>query len=266
MAARTNSRGSAGALRHVTLALTCLLLSQAQLHAAGGTQAVVQKDQPITKENLIKSLKAGRDDPSKRVDTAVYIDQIRKNGVRFMVTPADERNIRQVGAYLGAADLNRLIRALNDGYSPASAMSGKIEQVKVINSEGGVNVFVQLTVTNFGPPKPARKYMLRVMHVTSARINFNGPADGLDQTFTVKEPGRADVVIRPEDSLIVKTSQSIRTGAAVTGWLRFFVPFIPGVKPQDQTTAESLWEPGIWFVVSFDSVAGEFYEEVFKVN
>lgn len=268
MAAQSRSQGMVRLMRCVALALTCLLLPQAQLHAAGSPPAVVQEDPSITKENLIKSLKAARDDPSRKVDTAVYIKQIRKYGVRFLVTPADERNIRRVGAFLGVPDLNKLIKALRDNHRPASAMSGKIEQVKVMNNPGGgVQVFVQLTVTNHGLPTVARMYALRIMHVTSARSDFNKTADELNEAFTVKEPGRAgEGIIRPEESLVLKTSQSIRTGASVTGWLRFFVPHVPQIKLEDQTTAESLREPGMWYVVSFVNLAGEFYEDIFKMN
>ncbi len=268
MPTRSRSRVPARLVRCVTLVLTCLLLPQAHAAAFGRTQEAAREEQPITKDKLMRSLRAGVQDPKSKIAAARFIELIRKYGVRFIVTPADERNIRREGVYLGASVLNKLIAALRSSYRPATSMSGRIEQVKVTgNPGGGVQVFVQLTVANEGPPSVARKYNLRIMHVTSARIDFNNTATDFGGPYTVNEPGTAgETVIKPEDSLALKTSQAIRTGASVTGWLRFFLPPLPQTEPEDQLKPEALREPGLWYVVSFVDVAGEVYETVFKMN
>jgi hypothetical protein len=266
-ASRHGSRGRASVSLRAALVLTCMLLSQAQLQAAGRAQAALQEDRPIPKEKLIKSLKDGGEDTSKRIVATKYVELIRKHGVRFMLTPADERDIRREGKYLGPADLNKIVDALRDSYRPATSMAGRIEQVKVApNPGGGIQVFVQLTVTNYGPPTVAQKYMLRIMHVTSARVNFNNAPVEMTEAFTVEPGSLGEVVIRPEDALTRKTRQAIRSGASVTGWLKFYLPPLPQVEPAEQPKPESLREAGVWYVVSFSDVKGDFYEDVFKVN
>lgn len=270
MATQSSSRRTVKSGRCVVLALTCLLLPQAQPHAFSATQAPesLQEDRPITKENLLLSLKAGGLDPRKRIPAARYIKLIRGHGVRFRITPVDERNIRKAGDYLSALDLDKMVAALRASYRPATFLSGRVEQVKVAaNPGGGIQVFLQLKIRNDGAPTVARKYALKIMHATSASIDFNGAPLRLSEPFMVPEDEKSgEVLIRPEDDLALKTSRAISTGKSVTGWLRFFLPLLPDMKPEAQLKPEFLRQPGIWYVVSFVDAAGEPYEEAFEVN
>jgi hypothetical protein len=194
-----------------------------------------------------------------------FLERIQKRGVKFRVTPADERDIRKAGEYLTVADFRTLVEALRlANYRPATPLSGTIEQVKVMsNPGGGTQVFIQLTVRNNGPQSIAESYTLRVMKANSAGLEFElngGKAADMQQPFPMTEDGKAgEVAIRPEDSLVQKTRQAIKKGQPVTGWLRFNLMKVP-LKP------ETLRQRGFWYVVSFVDVAGEPYEAVYEMN
>lgn len=286
MASQLRSQRSVKSIRYVALILTCLLLSQAQVPAVEGAQRrrsetrrgrtsqaprkrlnaqlPPQQTRPLTKDLLIDTLMIGRD-PAKRMTLEDFLERIQKRGVKFRVTPADERDIRKAGEYLTVADFRTLVEALRlANYRPATPLSGTIEQVKVMsNPGGGTQVFIQLTVRNNGPQSIAESYTLRVMKANSAGLEFElngGKAADMQQPFPMTEDGKAgEVAIRPEDSLVQKTRQAIKKGQPVTGWLRFNLMKVP-LKP------ETLRQRGFWYVVSFVDVAGEPYEAVYEMN
>src|SRR6266849_7322620 len=82
--------------------VVCLLL------LFGNDTGYAQVDEPISKDHLVKSLQY------HRVSAAEYVQLIRRHGVNFRLTSADEQQIRLAGSYLGKQGLEDLIGAVRD--------------------------------------------------------------------------------------------------------------------------------------------------------
>ena len=71
--------------------------------------AWAQEDKPITKANLLSSLRLGK---QQRKSAEVYVELIKQHGVDFRMTDEDEQEIRQAGVYLGTKGLTEVIAAV----------------------------------------------------------------------------------------------------------------------------------------------------------
>lgn len=101
------SRATQSAIRPKGLTcriVVCLLL------LIGNDTGYAQVDEPISKDNLVKSLQY------HRVSAAEYVQLIRRHGVNFRLTTADEQQIRVAGSYLGKQGLDDLLSAARDNY------------------------------------------------------------------------------------------------------------------------------------------------------
>jgi HEAT repeat protein len=104
------------------ICLAAVLAIMFTLHVATGyTQA--QDPQPITKKNLLRALTRGSKHPSQ-LPLRRLINLVEQNGVDFQMTPADEREVRTQGTYLGAEGLNDLIAAVHNNYRQPSVPLG----------------------------------------------------------------------------------------------------------------------------------------------
>jgi hypothetical protein len=74
-----------------------------------------QRQEPITKANLISSLKLGKADG---MTAERYVELINGAGVAFSLTAEDELRIRRVGRYLGKTGLDNLVTAIRNNYRP----------------------------------------------------------------------------------------------------------------------------------------------------
>lgn len=75
-----------------------------------------QREKPITRANLISSLRLGR---AEGMTAERYIELINAAGVGFSLTAKDEQTMRRVGKYLGEAGLDNLVAAIRKNYRPA---------------------------------------------------------------------------------------------------------------------------------------------------
>lgn len=238
-----------------TLILAGLVLFHPHLIVAGRAQPEVT----ITRERLLDSLRMDSENPGGSLGGQKYLKYIRRYGVIFRMTPADERQIRRVGAHLGVRYLDNLIAAVRDKYRPKTSLTGNIEQVLIRQeSDGRVQVFVRLVVKNGGHATVAQQYFVRITHATSTSFEVKCEAAEIDESFTLKQEGApAELVVQTKDDLIRKTRQAVSRGGEESGWLRFDLPEI------EQLTDDFLRQSGIWFVVSFADAGNRPYEAVF---
>lgn len=72
-----------------------------------------QAEKPITKANLLSSVRLGR---REKKTAARYIELIMRYGVDFLLTPNEEQTLRRSGGYLGKKGLDDLVVAVRDNY------------------------------------------------------------------------------------------------------------------------------------------------------
>jgi hypothetical protein len=88
-----------------------------------------QRNKPITKANLIASIKRNAaSKPRKRLPAQWYVQTISGDGVDFPLTPEDEKKIRSAGNYFGETEIDNLIAAVRSSYRP-NASPGAAGQV-----------------------------------------------------------------------------------------------------------------------------------------
>jgi hypothetical protein len=88
-----------------------------------------QRDKPITKANLIASIRQNASSKRRdRLTAARYVELIRRAGVAFSLTPEDEQEIRGAGDYFGETEIDNLIAAVRNNYRPNASPStaGKV--------------------------------------------------------------------------------------------------------------------------------------------
>jgi hypothetical protein len=138
------------------------------------------------------------------------------------------------------------------------SLSGKIEQLEVVSNPGSdTQVFILLSIENKGIPTGIHHYAIRIDHVTSKSFEYNGPLDEeIKGRYTLQQTeGRGATVIQPQDSIIGKTEEAIRTDRKVSGWLRLVLPAPEKVLSQS----------GSRYKVSFADASGNTYEAVYVV-
>lgn len=96
------------------LALLLTSLTTLLLASPADATSRAQKDNRITKTNLLRSLKANEKKPEKKMSAAEYVADIKDRGVDFCMTIKDEQEVRQSVTYLGAEEMNDLIAAVRD--------------------------------------------------------------------------------------------------------------------------------------------------------
>jgi hypothetical protein len=96
------------------------LLSSIVLNCVPAT-VLGQEDKPITKESLVRSLRAGKLAKKRRLSAERYVELIKRQGVNFRMAVVDEQEIRQAGAYLGSEGLAILISAVRANFHTAKA-------------------------------------------------------------------------------------------------------------------------------------------------
>jgi len=139
------------------------------------------------------------------------------------------------------------------------SLSGNIERVVVMPNpnDDSSQVFLLLSVTNDGPPTPLNKFLIKITHVTSKSLNYEGPPDKLDGNYNLPQLAEAGTVtVGPEDSITSKTAQALQSGQKVSGWMKLRLP-LPG---------DLLRQPGLSYTVSFDDATGKTYEVVHTLN
>jgi hypothetical protein len=149
---------------------TVLLVSSAS--AAAPAQ---EDDKPITRELLMRALKPVK---NKQLMTAAqYVKVIKRRGVDFCMTDEDEQEIREVGAYMGAAGLDDLVAAVREGcvrlgvflfkYDPCDrefaefktmlASKLRVLQDKFISKDNRYGYIAKLTLVHEEKPFPASR-------------------------------------------------------------------------------------------------------------
>ena len=73
-----------------------------------------QIDPPILKSGLIATLQAGRG----KITSTGLIKIIKRRGVAFQLTPAEEQEIRSSGEYLGQKGLDELVAVVRGSFRP----------------------------------------------------------------------------------------------------------------------------------------------------
>jgi hypothetical protein len=101
-----------GCRKHLSLLVCLIVFACIQQTLAAIWQ---QPTRPITKTNLVSSIKLGKRDG---ITAARYIALINRYGVDFSLTPEDEQEIRRVGSYLSKKGLDDLIAAIKNNYRP----------------------------------------------------------------------------------------------------------------------------------------------------
>lgn len=150
----------------------------------------------------------------------------------------------------------RLLSAPATTPAPAGLV-GEVREVNVIPDQGGVQVFIHLSIRNTGMPTGVPHYAIGISHATSKSLQYNGPPDQINEPFTVPRGGGEDaIVIQPQDSIISRTQRAIGKGEEVSGWLRLALPL-----PEDV-----LRQSGIRYTVSFKDVAGKPYQANYEVR
>ncbi len=109
----------------LSLIIFSLLFSLGVL--TGQAQQTRKSEPAITKEDFLSALELGQAEGRK---AAYFITRIRQRGVDFRVTSEDEKQIRQIGKYLGTIGLNELIKALDESYH---AYKGERLKVSLFN-------------------------------------------------------------------------------------------------------------------------------------
>jgi hypothetical protein len=109
-----------GWLTATTLALPLVLV--VSLSSAYG-----QANEPITKENLLRSLKEGR----PRISWTKWLEIVKRLGVDFQMTLKDAEEIRAAGAYYGGKGLDELVAAVG----AAAAPRGRRLRISVFSSD-----------------------------------------------------------------------------------------------------------------------------------
>jgi len=82
-----------------------------------------QANKPITKDNLVSSLKLGR---RQRATAAGFIELIKLRGVDFALSPSDEQEIRRAGDYLGQKGLDDVIAAIRRSFAKELDLFGAL--------------------------------------------------------------------------------------------------------------------------------------------
>lgn len=262
---RRATRGQGSVTLYARLVLACLLLSTTQLRVVGQTQETLEEGKPPTRESLVGALiNEGKkqNTPNKKPFIPGFIRLIREYGIKFRYTPAYEKELHKAGSFLTVADLDELIKALKRAdYRPATTLSGNIEQVRVTDDpDGGVLIFIRLSVKNDGPSSIAQDYKLWVVQSALPPLEVKGrpPLRG-DAPFTMPQEGTVgSVVVQPEENIALMTRQPVEKGKTLTGWLRFKIPPVPKEFPRQLTAGD--FRHCLWYVVSFSDRAGEPYE------
>lgn len=146
--------------------------------------------------------------------------------------------------------------------SPASTsmgLSGKIEQVRMVETGGGgLQLFIELSITNHGPATIVQNYSLLLTHATSKSIDYNSPPEELRTPYSLPREEQAEpIVIKPQDDIQANTSQALAQGGIARGWLRFILPPLPPLS------REYLKQPGIQYDISFADATGATYSTTY---
>lgn len=188
------------------------------------------------------------------------LEQIRDRAKRFRVTAGVIVVIALIAAVLTFIAIPKVSPPPTPSPTPTptpGSLSGEIEEVEVVPQGGNSQVFIRLSIRNAGPPTPVNQYEVRVNHVSSMSINYNGPFEEINVRYTLPPVGgRRAIIIQPQDSIIKKTEEAIATNERVSGWLRLSLPLPDSV----------LRQAGIHYTVSFADAARNKYEVPYTVR
>lgn len=192
------------------------------------------------------------------------LTQIREHARRFQVTAVV---IVIIAIIIGALTLVSMLKSSPPPVpspsptptpAPASkSLTGKIERVEIVPGQGGnVQVLINLAIMNAGAPTSVYQYNIHISHVSLPSIEFDGPPEEIKGAFTVPQAGGKRITIQPQDSIVSKTIQAIRSGQRVEGWLYLTLPL-----PEDV-----LRQPGIKYTVSFVDATGNTHQATYEVQ
>lgn len=111
------------------------------------SSALGQIEKPITRGNLISSVKLGKREGRT---AAWYIELVKLYGVDFLLTRKDEQALRHYGNYLGKRGLDDLIEALRKTYQLATQRRGLLLPGSDPTPTGGYQPKPGQTVFYFG--------------------------------------------------------------------------------------------------------------------
>ncbi len=104
---------------------------------------------PITRGNFFSSLQLGR---KEKKDASFYEKSIRREGVSFLLTDRDGRELVRKGSFLGKDGLARVREAIKSSYCSAKD-SPSISQT-ISNSPGAIQSAGNLTINTTTAPPP----------------------------------------------------------------------------------------------------------------
>lgn len=135
---------------------------------------------------------------------------------------------------------------------------GKIEGVEMVTvQDESVQLFIHLSITNMDSPTTVGHYAVRINSVNSKSIEYKGPPEEINAEYSIPQAdGKQALVIKPQDSIIRMTGQSIGKEQKVSGWLMLSLP-LPG---------DVLRQAGIRYTVSFADANGETYQAGYEVR
>jgi hypothetical protein len=193
------------------------------------------------------------------------LKQISEQARKVQLTAGVIALISVLAAALTFVAIPRLIPSPSPPPAPTptpDSLSGKIEQVEVIqNPGGGAQAFILLSIENTGTPTGIQKYSILINHVTKKSFQYNGPLEGeIKRSHTLPQAGgKKAVTIDPQDSIVSQIGEAIRPGRKVSGWLRLELPD-PDLKP------EVLLQAGTLYKISFADSTGKIYQDVYEMK
>lgn len=145
-------------------------------------------------------------------------------------------------------------------------LSGTIEQIEICpHPSGDVQVFILMSIVNYGQPMSVQQYSLQITHVSSKNIEVKvEPREIKDQTTLPKDRitllaragSKENPIIQPQAAIVLKTEVAVPRNEKVSGWMWVRVPLL---SPKD------LSQSGIRYVVSFADVTGARHEVSYEV-
>lgn len=135
-------------------------------------------------------------------------------------------------------------------------LSARIEQIEFEatgNPGGGTQVFILLSMRNYGSPTTVDNYSLTISYVYSKGLQLKSLPVELKGVFQKGQTGRA---IKPQKSLQSITAQALDKNVPVRGWLKFDLS-------DTEMEPAALKQPGVIFIVSFADNTGRKYETTY---
>lgn len=231
--------------------------------------AWVHKWQLLKTERLIKSVpKAKRAELVERtlvlfkVDTSNLTRQQQYDLALRQINEQANKSRRTFVIRLAIAALLAALTffALPKISTPSSgSLSGEIDKTEVMTGpSGNAQLFIHLLIRNAGEATPVNQFNLKINHITSKSINYDGPFEKINERYTIPQTGgKQPIVIQPQDSIIKKTQEAIGKGGEVNGWLMRSLPMV---------SEGAMRQPGMRYTVSFSDASGKNYEVSYEMR